>query len=65
MQVPVNSGILVRGSAGLYQITIQLPANVSTGAVAVQGVHRRGADTVWHDAPGGAAETYRASGLIA
>jgi uncharacterized protein (TIGR03437 family) len=35
MQVPVNSCILLTGSVGLYQITIQLPANVPTGAVAV------------------------------
>jgi uncharacterized protein (TIGR03437 family) len=31
----VISTILSAGSAGLYQVTIQLPANVSTGAVAV------------------------------
>jgi len=35
MQVTVNSCILVTGSVGLYQIAIQLPANVPTGAVAV------------------------------
>jgi uncharacterized protein (TIGR03437 family) len=34
--VPVISAILTTGSAGLYQITIQLPATVPTGAVAVQ-----------------------------
>jgi uncharacterized protein (TIGR03437 family) len=32
----VNSSVLTTGSVGLYQITIQLPANVPTGAVAVQ-----------------------------
>jgi uncharacterized protein (TIGR03437 family) len=31
----VNS-VLTAGTAGLYQITIQLPANVPTGPVAVQ-----------------------------
>jgi uncharacterized protein (TIGR03437 family) len=36
MAVPVIDTILTAGSAGLYQITIQLPANVPTGAVAVQ-----------------------------
>jgi uncharacterized protein (TIGR03437 family) len=36
MTVPVVSTILTAGSAGLYQITVQLPANVPTGAVAVQ-----------------------------
>jgi uncharacterized protein (TIGR03437 family) len=36
MAVPVVDTILTVGSAGLYQITIQLPANVPTGAVAVQ-----------------------------
>jgi uncharacterized protein (TIGR03437 family) len=36
MPVTVVSAILTAGSAGLYQITIQLPANVPTGAVAVQ-----------------------------
>jgi uncharacterized protein (TIGR03437 family) len=34
--VPVVSAVLTTGSAGLYQITIQLPATVPTGAVAVQ-----------------------------
>jgi uncharacterized protein (TIGR03437 family) len=34
--VPVISAILTVGSAGLYQIAVQLPANVPTGAVAVQ-----------------------------
>jgi uncharacterized protein (TIGR03437 family) len=34
--VPVLNSILTVGSAGLYQITIQLPANVPTGAVAIQ-----------------------------
>jgi uncharacterized protein (TIGR03437 family) len=36
MTVPAISTILTVGSAGLYQITVQLPANVPTGAVAVQ-----------------------------
>jgi len=36
MAVPVVDTILTAGSAGLYQITIQLPANIPTGAVAVQ-----------------------------
>jgi uncharacterized protein (TIGR03437 family) len=36
MQVPVISSVLTSGTAGLYQITIQLPANVPTGTVAVQ-----------------------------
>jgi uncharacterized protein (TIGR03437 family) len=36
MQVPVVSAVLTAGSVGLYQITIQLPANVPTGAVALQ-----------------------------
>ena len=34
--VQVLNSILTAGSAGLYQITIQLPANVPTGAVAIQ-----------------------------
>jgi uncharacterized protein (TIGR03437 family) len=34
--VKVLNSILAVGSAGLYQITIQLPANVPTGAVAIQ-----------------------------
>jgi len=34
--VPVVSAVLTVGSAGLYQVTIQLPANVPAGAVAVQ-----------------------------
>jgi uncharacterized protein (TIGR03437 family) len=34
--VPVIGTGLTAGSAGLYQVTIQLPANVPTGAVAVQ-----------------------------
>jgi uncharacterized protein (TIGR03437 family) len=33
---PVLSSVLAAGSAGLYQITIQLPANVPTGSVAIQ-----------------------------
>jgi uncharacterized protein (TIGR03437 family) len=36
MQVPVVSSVLATGTAGLYQVTIQLPANVPTGAVAVK-----------------------------
>jgi uncharacterized protein (TIGR03437 family) len=36
VQVPVVSSVLTTGTAGLYQITIQLPANVPTGNVAVQ-----------------------------
>ena len=36
MSVPVISSVLTTGTAGLYQITIQLPASVPTGAVAVQ-----------------------------
>jgi uncharacterized protein (TIGR03437 family) len=36
MQVKVFSSVLTTGTAGLYQITIQLPANVPTGTVAVQ-----------------------------
>ena len=34
--VPVMNALLTAGSVGLYQITIQLPANVPTGAVEVQ-----------------------------
>ena len=34
--VPVLSTVLTVGSAGLYQVTIQLPANVPSGSVAVQ-----------------------------
>jgi uncharacterized protein (TIGR03437 family) len=34
--VPVLNVLLTPGTAGLYQITIQLPANVPTGAVAIQ-----------------------------
>jgi uncharacterized protein (TIGR03437 family) len=34
--VTVVSCVLVTGTVGLYQITIQLPANAPTGAVAVQ-----------------------------
>jgi uncharacterized protein (TIGR03437 family) len=34
--VPVISAVLSPGSAGLYQIAIQLPANVPTGIVALQ-----------------------------
>jgi uncharacterized protein (TIGR03437 family) len=36
MQVPVVSSVLTTGTAGLYQITIQLPADVPTGTPAVQ-----------------------------
>jgi uncharacterized protein (TIGR03437 family) len=36
MQTPVISSVLTTGGAGLYQITIQLPAGLPTGAVAVQ-----------------------------
>jgi uncharacterized protein (TIGR03437 family) len=36
VQVPVISSVLTTGTVGLYQITIQLPANVATGTPAVQ-----------------------------
>jgi len=36
MAVPVLSALLTLDTAGLYQITVQLPANVPTGTVAVQ-----------------------------
>jgi uncharacterized protein (TIGR03437 family) len=36
MQVQVISSGLTTGTAGLYQITIQLPANVPTGTLAVE-----------------------------
>jgi uncharacterized protein (TIGR03437 family) len=36
MSVPVISAVMTSGSAGLYQITIQLPANVPTGSVLLQ-----------------------------
>jgi uncharacterized protein (TIGR03437 family) len=36
VSVPVLNSILTTGSAGLYQITIQLPANVPSGSVAIQ-----------------------------
>jgi len=36
MQVPVISSVLTTGTVGLYQITIQLPANVPTGTPAIQ-----------------------------
>jgi len=36
VQVPVSAAVLTPGSAGLYQIAIQLPANVPTGTVAIQ-----------------------------
>jgi uncharacterized protein (TIGR03437 family) len=36
MQVQVVSTGLTDGTAGLYQITIRLPANVPTGTLAVE-----------------------------
>jgi len=36
VSVTVVSAVLTAGCAGLYQVTIQLPANVPTGAVAVE-----------------------------
>jgi uncharacterized protein (TIGR03437 family) len=36
VNVPAISSVLTTGTAGLYQLTIQLPANVPTGNVAVQ-----------------------------
>jgi uncharacterized protein (TIGR03437 family) len=36
VQVQVISSVLTTGLAGVYQITIQLPANVPTGTVAIQ-----------------------------
>jgi uncharacterized protein (TIGR03437 family) len=36
ISVPVLNSVLTEGSAGLYQITIQLPANVPAGAVSIQ-----------------------------
>ena len=36
MQVPVVSSVMTTGNVGLYQITIQLPANVLTGTPVVQ-----------------------------
>jgi uncharacterized protein (TIGR03437 family) len=36
ISVPVISAVMTTGSAGLYQITIQIPANAPTGALAVQ-----------------------------
>ena len=36
VEVPVVSSVLTTGTAGLYQITIQLPADVPTGTPAVQ-----------------------------
>jgi len=35
-QVPVTAAVLTPGSAGLYQIAIQLPSTVPTGSVAIQ-----------------------------
>jgi uncharacterized protein (TIGR03437 family) len=34
--VPVLNSLLTAGSVGVYQITIQLPANVPAGAVSIQ-----------------------------
>jgi uncharacterized protein (TIGR03437 family) len=34
--VPVISSVLTTGTAGLYQVTIQLPSNISAGVLAVQ-----------------------------
>jgi uncharacterized protein (TIGR03437 family) len=36
VSVPVGGAVLTPGSAGLYQVTIQLPASVPTGSVALQ-----------------------------
>ena len=36
VQAPVIGTLLTAGSAGLYQVTIQVPAGVPAGAVAVQ-----------------------------
>ena len=36
VQVQVISSILTIGSAGLYQVTIQLPTNLPTGTLPVQ-----------------------------
>ena len=36
MQVQVISSVMTSGTAGLYQITVQLPANVPTGTPAIQ-----------------------------
>ena len=36
MSVPVVSSVLTTGTAGLYQVTVELPANVPTGSVLVQ-----------------------------
>jgi uncharacterized protein (TIGR03437 family) len=51
VQVPVVSSVLTTGTAGLYQITIQLPANVPTGNVAViasiGGVHTQSGVTLF------------------
>jgi uncharacterized protein (TIGR03437 family) len=35
-QVPVTAAVLTPGSAGLYQIAIQLPSTVPTGLVTIQ-----------------------------
>jgi uncharacterized protein (TIGR03437 family) len=36
LAVPVVSSVLSTGTVGLYQITVQLPANVPPGTVAIQ-----------------------------
>jgi uncharacterized protein (TIGR03437 family) len=36
VSAPVLNFVLTQGSVGLYRIAIQLPANVPTGAVAIQ-----------------------------
>jgi uncharacterized protein (TIGR03437 family) len=35
-QVPVTAAVLTPGSAGLYQIAIQLPSTIPTGLVTIQ-----------------------------
>jgi uncharacterized protein (TIGR03437 family) len=60
MQVPVKSCILVMGSVGLYQVTIQLPRALSRCWRPSTVSH-----AVRRDAPGGAPVIYRASGLMA
>jgi uncharacterized protein (TIGR03437 family) len=51
MAVPVISAALTDDSAGLYQVTIQLPVNVPTGTVALQasvgGVQSPGGVTIF------------------
>ena len=55
VQVPVVSSVLTTGTVGLYQITIQLPANVPTGTPAVQasiaGVQTQSGATIFVGAP--------------